>query len=549
MKHIEKVFKADPRAIVHLRAQLARGRLGLVFGAGISRDLGFPTWDTLVKKLASNTSVGAADLLARAQKQMGSSSSITRSLSSITQLLFTKFRQKQIEDRKLSEPLQFVQEQGLRTAWLRLIHRELYGSSGEKERWEAVRKHPYLMAFQPLIKEAPLTVTYNFDDSLEVMLYNTREQEESVRTRGYEMSDRPNALFQRNKGVIYHPNGYLPTIFEDGASPNVVFSDDAFQDQLITAATGGYIHLSNHLFRNTCLLVGLSLDDTTLQSMLRQNAVNHPGNVHYLIHYIDGELDEDVKRATFTTNFEAYNLYTLFLDSKGISALAALVTMAPAPFELDFRRRRPKYVYYIIGSIGAGKSTAAANFKNVATYDEWIDARRPELAVPESELPPELVEELNEWVASQFMKKNYAVSKCMEGIHLIDRCPLDPLTFGERSERQAKAKRLLEVITEEGSREVENGHIIYLDCGLDEVKIRSTFKHKYWPDEKYQQLLSSISEVYGSISDMSVICTRGRTAEAVAHEIAKIIFTAEYRPVDVGKKLVHFSALETEPAS
>ena len=61
---------------------------------------------------------------------------------------------------------------------------------------------------------------------------------EAIRTRGFEVTYRPNAQFQNDKGIIYHPKGYLPFVFSDGASPEVVFSDDAFQDQLISAATG-----------------------------------------------------------------------------------------------------------------------------------------------------------------------------------------------------------------------------------------------------------------------------------------------------------------------
>ena len=143
----------------------------------------------------------------------------------------------------------------------------------------------YLNAFTDIIKQSPLTVTYNFDDSLEQMLAFARSADESETTRGYEMVDRPNSQFRRSDSVIYHPNGCLPAVFENGASADVVFADDLFQDQLISAANGKYVHLSGHLFRNTCLLIGLSLEDSTLQSVLRQNAVQNPGNIHYIVQY------------------------------------------------------------------------------------------------------------------------------------------------------------------------------------------------------------------------------------------------------------------------
>src|SRR5882724_1395906 len=114
------------------------------------------------------------------------------------------------------------------------------------------------------------------------MLLDARDDVEREKTRGYEVAYRPNSQFQKDTSVIYHPNGFLPSTFEDGTSAEVIFSDEAFQDQLLSAATGKYLHLSNHLFRNTCLLIGLSLEDPTLQSMLRQNALGSPGNIHYI---------------------------------------------------------------------------------------------------------------------------------------------------------------------------------------------------------------------------------------------------------------------------
>jgi len=121
-------------------------------------------------------------------------------------------------------------------------------------------------------------------------------------------------------------------------------------------------------------------------------------------------------------------------------------------------------------------------------------------------------------------------------IHLVDRSPLDPLTFGTSSERPEKARALIDKITDNDNRNIEPGHIIFLDCDLADVKVRSSLKHKYWSDEQFSGLLSSLSEVYGSL-DRSVVCTRGRTATQVAHEIAKVVFLDKYNPVDIRSEL------------
>src|SRR5205814_3962547 len=43
----------------------------------------------------------------------------------------------------------------------------------------------------------------------------------------------------------------------------------------------------------------------------------------------------------------------------------------------------------------------------------------------------------------------------LEGVHLVDRAPLDPLTFGRPDERPAKARALVQQITDKGA-EVPN---------------------------------------------------------------------------------------------
>jgi hypothetical protein len=119
---------------------------------------------------------------------------------------------------------------------------------------------------------------------------------------------------------------------------------------------------------------------------------------------------------------------------------------------------------------------------------------------------------------------------------MVDRAPLDPLTFGKAEERPAKAKALLRQITDDNTHELAPGHIIQLDCGLDEIRARNSLKHKYWLDTEYDRLVTAIGDVYGGLT-RSIICTRGRDAASVAKEIAKVIFLEEYRPVELGAVL------------
>jgi hypothetical protein len=521
-----------PRIVVHMRAQKKRGRLGLIFGSGASHDLGFPDWESLVKRVAKDRRVKATALLSKFLASSSKKKQLRRSLASITQMLFAHYREESIRKRRLKEPLTYLREQEIRSAWLKVIYEQLYRGVNESNRRKKIERHPYLMEFLEIIKNSPLTVNYNFDDTLEKMLLFSRTKEEQTRTRGYETTYKPNCQFQKDRGIIYHPNGFLPMPFQDGSSPEVVFSDDSFQDQLISAATGKYIHLSNHLLRNTCLLIGVSLEDATLQNLLRQNAVANPGHIHYLVHFLeDGkELDPKTAEAIFQANFVSYNLYTLFLTNSGIRNLASLIGQHDNQFSLTYASEARKFVYYLVGSVGSGKSTAGANFRNLTTYDEWIDPRRAELAKPDDQLTPAKRKELDRWIAEQFRKKNYAVVVAQEGIHLIDRCPLDPLTFGKAEARTKKAARLIREITK--TRPIASGHIIYLDCAVEDLEVRNSFKHKYWGQRKLKKLVDAIDQVYGSV-EKSIVCTRGRTSDQVAREIAKIIFIGKYREANI----------------
>jgi SIR2-like domain len=544
-----ELLSHNPRAVAHLRAQLHRKRLGLVFGSGASKGLGFPDWKTLVRKIAQHKHISAAHLVTKfigSPRQRKPPKLEQRSLASITQMLFGTYRNRSKKRLGLSEPLSFLCEQEIRTEWMKIIHAALYEKVPLGGREKRIMKHSYLPAFFDIIKQSPMTVNYNFDDTLEKLLMFNRSEEEKVTTRGYESTYKPNSQFKSESGVIYHPNGFLPSVFEDGASPDLIFSDESFRDQLISVASGQYVQLSNFLFRNTCLLIGLSLEDNTLQHLLRQSAVSNPGHVHYLVHFV--ESDESYDRSTlasiFEANFLCYNLYTLFLNNEGIRSLASLVALPEPAFEVQHAAAQRKFVYYIVGAVGVGKSTAISNFRNLYTYDEWIDERREDMAVPERRFSKtqkrKRIPQINRWTAEQFRKKNLSLANNRSGIHLSDRCPLDPLTFGRPSERKTKARYLLKTITDGSTHRVEKGHVIYLDGNAEEIQQRGTYKHKHWKVPEINELVRSIESVYGNV-DKTIVCTRGRSVTQVTRELAKVMFLDRYAEIDIEAQLARFS--------
>src|SRR5207244_3363075 len=183
------------------------------------------------------------------------------SQSSRTQVLFQRFRSRHLAG--IPEALISAdQQRDGRQAWTELVHRCLYQGITKDD---GALSHPYLAEFLPIVRNSPMTVNYNFDDSLERMISSRRTPRESEEGRGYETVWRPSTQFRSTKGVIYHPNGFLPLRLVEGFSEHLVFSEDSFADQLIASMAGHYSILLSHLSRTTCLLLGLSLEDATFK--------------------------------------------------------------------------------------------------------------------------------------------------------------------------------------------------------------------------------------------------------------------------------------------
>src|SRR5687767_11972540 len=161
------------RAIVHMREQKKLKRFGLIFGAGVSTDFGFPSWPELVKRIASDKRVDGEHIVQKA----GSN-------SSVSQILYQNYRA-----RRLAElPGGFDQYDRLHSylhaGWHRIIHDALYRNV-PSDVVELQKKDPYLRGFIEIIKECPLTVNYNFDDTLQTLLSESRTDDERRRERGF----------------------------------------------------------------------------------------------------------------------------------------------------------------------------------------------------------------------------------------------------------------------------------------------------------------------------------------------------------------------------
>ena len=526
------VFEDYPKAVAHLRYQFENKRLGLVLGAGISKGLGYPDWLSLVKGIAKHPEVDGYDLY---EETVTTSSSID-----LTQLLFQYFKSKHSSIKKHSDFTTLDVKLLILADWRKVIYDVLY-KDALHDRELKFNDHPYLKYLIKIVEQLDLTINYNFDDTLEQMLSTP----ETGHKKKYQAVWGTSMQHQAGVPVIYHPNGYLPGNKITRKSEELVLSDEGFSDQLIDSMSGAQTTLLHQFTKKTCLFIGVSLEDKTLKHLLRQSASLSPGNYHYAIRYTpsNSPINQIKKDAIFNANFEVYNLITLFLDNAGISQLLPLISSCPEKFSEMVGSDSPllKYVYYLTGSVGAGKSTILNHFGSLNVHEEWLNSQPEELAKPFKLLTPAERVDLDSWIDTQFYLKNELLRNENFGIHFIDRTPLDPITFSESDKAMTeRARKMLIAIRGNEQNTVENGQMIFLDSHTSDIQNRLLVDRKTsWDDDHIDTLKKRAHTVYGS--HITKIDTSGRHITDVVREIARVIFVDEYKPEDLQTKLENLS--------
>ncbi len=535
------VLERDSRPVVHMRNQLHEKRFGLVFGAGLSKAFGIPTWEVLVDTLAKDPEVQGEGILQTVPPHAG--------LPYKTEMLFEHFKQRRYAeapaDQRYTRPLDFR----IAANWREIVWKHLYAGTGTTL-GDSLDKHPYLKQYIPLIKKTHMTVTYNFDDFIEQSLLRSRSAEEKRSSRGFESVTDLWTQFRRPTAIIYHPNGVVPQNVFETPSDRLVFSEASYAEQLMGIFAGAQAGLLIHFSKHTCLLVGVSLEDETLRNVLMQSARSCPGNFHYYVfHLKPGEsLDDETRQAITLANFKVYNLVTLFLDDAGIRALAELLdveTCQPNRF-CDFASQHNipvRYRFYITGPLGVGKNTTVNQFRNLNALDEWLEQRPPELGKSwDNELEDKEKEIADKWIADQFRKKNDILRKSREGIFVINRGPLDPLAFTPDEEWGAKASRLLGTLCpDQAPWKVEDGRVILLRGEGRELALRMVRTNREgYTAEKLTDMEARLAKAYGSDGVVS-IDTRFLTPADVARRVAQIVHLEEYNPTcDLHERLEEF---------
>jgi hypothetical protein len=333
--------------------------------------------------------------------------------------------------------------------------------------------------------------------------------------------------FRRDKGVVYHPNGVIKSELMELPADKFIFSESSFARHVVGSG-GDTSFLLNHFCKNTCLIMGASLEDESLRSTLIWSANTSPGNFHYCIHFVRGqpiiEADADAIRRA---NFNVFNLITLFLTETEIAALARLIddTQVSEQELRDIATQEEVellYKYYLTGAIGVGKSATARQLENLSVIDEWLEPRLPILAKPWDSLTNAEREEADDWIVKQFALKNDRLRHESLGVFVIDRPPLDPLAFTPVKNRAAKAKLLRDVICPGGKWSVVDGMVMFFKGESSQLAPRVVAMGRdEYTAEKLQAMQNDLSQIYEGTGVMT-LDTRGLSTSEVTKKFPRL---------------------------
>lgn len=235
--HLPDQWKSRKNVTRHLAGQLLNGRLSLFLGAGVSVPFGLPCWDELVSRLHKSTRL-------RPDKSV----SIQRQVEIIREKRFP----------------------GKTKEFLAEVSRALYRNV-DADPWK-LRTNGTLAAIAALVGTSirghvGSVITFNYDDLLETLL------------EYYGLV--VNGVFQENHWAsnadvkVYHPHGHLPLRKGIQASADIVLDQASYSTVVGRDANSWRQEVVTILRTNTCLFVGLSGDDASLDSLIMDAAERH----------------------------------------------------------------------------------------------------------------------------------------------------------------------------------------------------------------------------------------------------------------------------------
>jgi hypothetical protein len=507
--------------------------MGLVLGAGVSTAANLPNWNDLIEGVA--TELGKLGLTIAGLE--------TKAVPVQTQIMFSRFREQTFNDIDVRELSQPYKDAEVAARWRKLVHKILY--SGVDSIEEKIDNHPYLDVLAALAFRIPLVISYNFDDLLERALARHVARVRHSHTIGYYAAWGPNFLLQDDRPVVYHPNGYLPFDLIDRYSDNVVLTEEALSDQIIGYGLGEYATLLDYVTTRSCLFIGFSLNDSAQRTLLRQAVHRAPGNVHYYVQFLDDKtkVTEQEMADLRETNFDLFNVVTLFLDSRDCRTLFELVAISSDDDFDDafFKAGRPEvYRYYVAGPVSIGKTSTISRLQGLTVVDEWLSPKDPLIAKASHELTDEQRQKVDDWIMEQLRLKNRRFCMANRGIHVMDRAPLDAFAFTSPGEEATKAKMIWERVCGAAvgrkPSPLAPGCLLFLKGRPDDLAMRQRWRGRSGDADYIAKQQTALEKTYHG-PGVYVLDISGNSIEVVVRRVTKFIHLNEYSEFDFTGRL------------
>ncbi len=522
LKEAIKRQRSLSRYLCHIYQRVHQGDLSLVTGAGISIDAGVPGWVGLLDRLAEKPSELAKDIEHHKSKGL--------SPEYLGQILY--HRQKSGIGPEVPAKLREAQ---LSNEWATSIQKAIYRDVPNNHA-DILSRHPFLAELRDFSRKLSLIINFNFDDILDEAIGQQIKLSAPGNGRPFTVVWNPPLVERPETTTIYHVNGVLPRISLKKRSPQLIFTEDSFEDAMLRSPGVSNEYVFLRFVQNTVLIVGHSLSDRSLKSYLRRNREKAPANHHYMIYWISGDdaFSKTQLQDVFDANLELYNLITIFLTSSEIRDFFHILNLDVREFRdaIDSIEpdRRHRFHYYVAGPVAVGKSSVIEHLRCFNTFEEWT--RPPPEAMYRSfkTLSPEEEKEVDDFVYLELKEKNLRMCDAGVGFHFMDRAPLDLYAFSNNETENAEKTRILEDrVTRD--KDFQQGEIVFLEASGDILEQRNLGRGRV-PDTSgsaayLNEQCARIKSIYNPRIALSTeACSPGLLAQA----IARIALMGPYEP-------------------
>jgi hypothetical protein len=404
------------------------------------------------------------------------------------------------------------------------------------------------MPLARLICNARFAVTFNFDDIVDEAVTACAQEAKLAKP---EIIYRPKLETRMNAPVIYHINGSLPRDRLRRSSEDIVLTEDAFADILLSPNSQDAEFVINQFAMRTFVLLGISLSDNSLKNLLRSSAKRNPANHHFIIFHEKERQPRSAEERSdlFDVNLNVYNLISIFLTTSEIKAFLEIINEDTGDsFDQALSTLVTKKVdrkYYLVGSIAAGKTSTLDNLRCFTTHEEFSGRVPAAMYQDDKTLTAKQQKEVDDYLFPRLIEKNSNMIRMNAGIRIMDRAYLDLFAFskGDKSEVKRKAIELRRRFKRWG-KPFEDGHVFFLKASERSLKERMARrgtnkrvhgKVSFETDTLLEQE-KELFKIYRPLAN-AVIDTSESTSSDTAKNIARTILLEEYKPFDFSARL------------